>query len=111
MKHTPGPWHWVNPNTDEPHKRGESYADLRTVADYGTAPPLPMWIVSCEELGFGGEDEVEANLSLIAAAPDLLAALERLASYGNSFSYRAGESNPYQQALEAIAKAKGEGKV
>lgn len=45
--------------------------------------------------------ETEANISLIAAAPDLLAALERLA-------HPMADDDDLQFALETIAKAKGQ---
>jgi hypothetical protein len=41
------------------------------------------------------------------AAPELYKALKRLAEYGNIFRYRTWERNPYEQAMEALAKAEG----
>lgn len=38
----------------------------------------------------------------------LVKALERFISYGNVFGYRANDGSPYEQALEALASAKGE---
>ena len=61
MRHTPGPWA-VNPTGDI----GPWYVGTQ---DEG--------IADCD-LGFCGAEEFEANARLIAAAPDLLEACERL---------------------------------
>ena len=49
-----------------------------------------------------------SNGHLIAAAPELLAALKRLVEDGDVFSYSRTERNPREQAREAIAKAEGQ---
>ena len=78
-KHTPGPWHWVNPETDEPAmpSANSGYGSLRTVEEFGenkreekdgkfyTSFRLPKFILNTEEI-------YDEDARLIAAAPDLL---------------------------------------
>lgn len=55
------------------------------------------------------DNEMIANARLIAAAPELLEALERLLqSYGNLKPPHYPMSDPEKQAQSAIAKARGE---
>lgn len=88
-KHTPGPW------------RYQAYPDLFIV--YGSDHVQVVktsWHSSIRE-AYPLKPEAEANARLIAAAPDMLAALERIAS---------GESdNAAKDASRAIAKAMNEG--
>jgi len=65
MKHTPGPWH-VNTLEVVPFS---IHAHRGCVAE-----------VSRGTMNEVGADEIEANARLIAAAPELLAALENLAA-------------------------------
>ena len=77
--YTPGPWHWVDPETDEPKAGG--YASLRTVEEFGenktevrdgksyTSFALPKWVLDAEEVS-------PEDARLIAAAPDLLMCLK-----------------------------------
>ncbi len=82
---TPGPWHWVDGLTDAPWSfDGESdgYPSLRTVEKFGktetvvrdgkhySSHALPLFILDAQD------PVEEANARLIAAAPDLYAALE-----------------------------------
>jgi hypothetical protein len=64
---TPGPWHWVNNETDQPRQPGEWRASLRTVQEYPThsVGPLPKFIVQADEIC--GEN-MDANADFIAAA-------------------------------------------
>ena len=71
--------------------------------------PLTLNIVcNCEADGFGevGEKETSANAALIAAAPDLLAALEFCADALNTEAGGLYKAH-IEQARAAIAKAKG----
>jgi hypothetical protein len=55
-------------------------------------------------------DEVDANAALISAAPDLLAALERLLEHGerlNIYSQAGEDAQVIAQAKAAVAKARG----
>jgi hypothetical protein len=69
MSHTKGPWEFYNGEVTTKQEQGRSYRRIAAVQDYG----------------LGSDPEVdEANARLIAAAPDLLAAmtliLDRLAT-------------------------------
>ena len=76
-KHTPGPWEVRN---------------------------LAVWAAGGKVLDSpGGDlDQIDADLQLAAAAPDLLAACERLVFGGLNIAA------DYEQARAAIAKARGE---
>lgn len=84
-KHTPGPWNFQNATPDEcaaVETRAKPYATI-AVMHHGD----PM--------------ESSANARLIAAAPELLAALENLR---DNFDYPPAA---YQIIVDAIAKATG----
>lgn len=82
MAHTPGPW-WVDADPGE----GVEVHD-------GFGRTASVW---------GEEDTATANARLIAAAPDLLAALRRLVDYCDNHS----DYDSIGAACAAIAKAEG----
>lgn len=92
-KFTPGPWEAipgnsmvrVNPLVDQGYLGGLYIADIQLL--------LP---------------EAEANANLIAAAPEMYEALEKVAEYGDCFAHKTGERNPYRMVMEALKKARGE---
>jgi hypothetical protein len=84
-KWTPGPW-----------KRGTLARDIIFGAD---------WKVIAEVLQRLSKEESEANVALIAAAPDLYAALEAVLSI---IWWAHGDGQHYQAAKAALAKARGE---
>lgn len=92
-KHTPGPWY-----VDTQAKRADY---IRAVGD-----ELPGTCAVAQMCSRGGWSESNANARLIAAAPDLLEALElclhavKLAGWEGDYSA--------QKARAAIAKATGE---
>ena len=88
-KHTPGPWAVVGGSIMVEYDGG--FFDLAYVD--GIFPN-----------GYLTVAERNANANLIAAAPDLLAALELMA-YGHRHEH---ECDCYKQVRDAIAKAKGE---
>ena len=94
-KHTPGPW-TVNPHFNH----GAEVRSLASVA----------WCSVASTHGASGSQvidvaEARANARLIAAAPDLLAALHRISlASQNSMS---SKEECGRIAREAIAKAKG----
>lgn len=114
-KHTPGPWKVV---ADEQYDR---FAEADRIVGYDIKS-ADGEIVGSE--GISGDSEINlANAHLIAAAPDLLDALERILEQpltGNPshkrliehWEYERSLGNGYAKdqlfALSAIAKAKGE---
>jgi hypothetical protein len=117
-QHTPAPW-YIAHHTDV---QGEKSIDVRHCLDSAPKQPEIHQIARLHEAD-------EANARLIAAAPDMLDALERLAndyaalmnSQGAAIDigqpgseFTAGEwvgsrlQSPMQEAWKAIAKAKGE---
>lgn len=88
-KHTPGPW------TANKTGYGSIWIGGNEIDDTGFQTEIGS---ICTEYG----DMSKANARLIAAAPDLLAALRRLMSY--DFGHSAGAI----QARAAIEKATGE---
>ena len=96
--HTPGPW-TVDWSDDGPLIHT---GDLMIASVSG----------STEHIKVRGIDEqtTEANASLIAAAPDLLEALERLLEHGerhNMYHEAGKDADIVNQARSAIAKARG----
>lgn len=87
-KHTPGPW-----NTQYKTPTLEDCPEFFIMCAGGYIATVD----SCR-------DENAQNARLIAAAPDLLEALERLLQYGAM----TGPDWPVQLAEEAIAKARDE---
>ena len=95
-KHTPGPW---------------SYRLNRHTGPTITADSSDTDIVHLLSITDSGEQEL-ANARLIAAAPDLLAALERIVKLGRAKA-RAGLLTPCERTMReigaaAITRAKGE---
>lgn len=93
-KHTPGPWRDV----------GDGYVEAQSA-------PLKFrsgWYDSAY-LTADSKDEWEANARLIAAAPELLEALEGLLEYcGGSVADEHLDEDELKAARAAIAKARGE---
>ncbi len=94
-KHTVGPWHVV---------------DGRWIM-----AEVPEWeakVARVERVGWGGEcDKTEANARLLAAAPELLEALETLRDMIDSFDEKLLSSgrDKMDAAEAAIKKARGGG--
>lgn len=89
IEHTPGPWR-VGP-----------YYKHEVVSDHG--------VICCAHLDTG---ETRANAKLIAAAPDLLEALEAFIEWDNYHGKIYSENNPsigklLAQARTAVRTAKG----
>lgn len=96
--HTPGPWEWWQPTDDELLIRSRFQDEQGRRA---TAYPAAINV--------NGSMPYEANARLIAAAPDMLEALKRIAEW-NDGSRPLGDE-PWLEmvdiALPAIAKAEG----
>ena len=100
-KHTPGPWNIEHDKIEGIRPICQLYHPCGDIVDWPTDNPDD------------GDREAEANAALIAAAPDLLAALEalqkeawknRTGNVKKDFSLLLADS----AARAAIAKAKGE---
>jgi hypothetical protein len=99
-KHTPGPWNW--------HAQGDAN-------DYCLLTSGARWIISFRQNGEKLYGEQLANAQLIAAAPDLLAALENVTaelSQLHSHHHPACEGGCptveyIMRARQAIAQANG----
>jgi hypothetical protein len=97
MSHTPGPWHR---NIRASGKYPTVFAGRNTHVAVATQMPNP--------------EETECNISLIAAAPDLLAALQSFVALCPSAEGLGGHAsigaflNLAHRARAAINKAKGE---
>jgi hypothetical protein len=91
-EHTPGPWYYVKDNKN----RFSIYAkDVD-----GTIKPITGW---------GRITQNEANACLIAAAPELLEALEVLLAWANIQDHHSEQARQIRdKAGAAIAKANGE---
>jgi len=96
-KHTPGPWRC------EVEKWEEVWSVREDVANYGFVAVLKgggHWV---------DKVQLEANAHLIAAAPELLEALERTHEVLLAASHNVYESSQlYLDATAALAKARGE---
>ncbi len=88
-KHTPGPWHYFPDDHD-------GFEGPSVQSGFGL-------VVYTLEPG----EENEANARLIAAAPDLLAALRYMVEAQNTFFDHADRRASLAKAKEAIAKAEG----
>lgn len=110
MSATPGPWR-VKCDVPEPFPRHPH----DVVAFMVVAPTGPVAEVCAPSGHMAGSrdgtwrERAEANARLIAAAPELLAALEGLVAHvEDDHVLHDGDCDPVVQARAAIAKAKGE---
>ena len=93
-KHTPGPW-MVEP-------LGSACFEVKCECGY--------FIATCHD-GVRGDRNADVNARLIAGAPDLLAALQRIVAVLDkqvASPHLAERASPLAQAKAAIAKAIGE---
>lgn len=115
MEHTPGPWH-VAPLDGKYYGTRVQLSDGVQIKVWGSR----VWKPSARELAkwAGEEDQSEimsdghyedvgdyANACLIAAAPDLLAALQSILGSANADDLT---EQQFQSAAAAIAKARGQ---
>lgn len=98
--HTPGPWEAWNQH------RGVILREWR-VGERNSTPGIvrPIAVVSGDQRD--GDEQV-ANARLIAAAPELLAALERIARMDYAGQKKSDGAHLADIARAAIAKAKGD---
>jgi hypothetical protein len=103
MSHTPGRWY-----AEPPDEKGVGQLSMRNFCwkvryECTTGPAISAEIALVTSMNTSHE---EANARLMAAAPDLLEALQKYvaAGFGNSTDpYLQGQA--YDAAIEAIAKA------
>lgn len=97
--HTAGPWQQYHPEHDPLHIVGN--------VDQGAHGDMIFTVIVDE---VGGGDRASANARLIAAAPDLLEALQDLLDDTQHATHNCGdtvENCPVLAARAAIAKARG----
>jgi hypothetical protein len=96
VTHTSGPWNFV---------RDGFRITLGNEKTSNTTTPHDYMVAEIADNSF----QAEANARLIAAAPDLLAALQRMTRAVDDYdgNIPADIDSPYHQALAAIAKAIG----
>lgn len=104
-KHTPGPWHWYHPDKS---------SSLLLGRDQDPACTSILWAAGCETCAANGRNcsisGNSADLSLIAAAPDLLVVCKALVSLRDDEGCDVDRLlSIVEWAEEAIAKAEGRG--
>ena len=97
-KHTQGPWEWCGNDLDGGKHQELSVLEVK---------------VSCAGYCYGGTADIAVSVEdarLIAAAPELLEALEMIIAEADSYTKRTGTPvyNWIDCARAAIAKARGE---
>lgn len=104
-KHTPGPWTY----TGESNGFDRAFILASVWAEIGPDCFDNLQVAWLDEEAYEGRDDCEANARLIAAAPDLLAALNSIATVGihEIHDWRAVALRMQETALSAIAKAEG----
>lgn len=113
FKGTPGPWQAVKHYSDSTevmdangfsHVSAEGCAILLGWAEKG----FEHWGDSDEAHRYLGQQEQEANANLIAAAPDLLEALQKMFRAGQKQNWNERYESEMNAARAAISKALGE---
>ena len=97
-EHSPGPWRYAPAGPNMRNKYSQNFA----IAD-GTGNNLVAGTFSDTN---GGDAVSKANAVLIAAAPDLVKALERSLNWLSSYPGE-GASGAYEEARAALSKARG----
>jgi hypothetical protein len=98
--HTPGPWlvNFEQNKFDSRHSKVQVVDGSSASLNNGG---LPLVLADVNAMPFNDESEPLANATLIASAPDLLSALERLA-------HPMADDDDLNFARAIIAKAKGQ---
>jgi hypothetical protein len=120
MKPTPGPWEL---DDDEQHIDGIGRVHMHRVVAPNGAVVVEFSNTGCSEIIYDDDGEgtgrhydlqAMANAHLIAAAPDILEALEKIIAAADSQAAQGGEmfyseavGGPIDAARTAIAKARG----
>lgn len=101
-KHTPGPWHWTEDGRLEPVNTAQSRSIAAILNNDGC--------MVYRDAPAGWDDEQGENLALIAAAPELLAALKNVLDMMENWHALEGTPSMTEQfgaGRKAIAKAEG----
>ena len=101
--HTAGPWNVEPHNLGKWIKSGESF--IVAIPDHIEHEGKPCGSIASQDKT---QDELDANARLIAAAPELLAALEALTEWGCTHTSPRDANSPHDflvAARAAIAKA------
>jgi hypothetical protein len=99
MGHTPGPWIVFSDRDDELKVRSAQDDFIADCADGFWSDEADGWIMAAES---------EANARLIAAAPDLLKALEAICAEAATMSMTMRRRAIFNKGVAAIAKATGQ---
>lgn len=99
-KHTPGPWDVLNSKKEEWYGRPLDYWTV-------TAKDRDLWICASPEWDPEHDEESTANARLIAAAPELLEALQKIVAAADGEGWSQLDAT-LANARAAIAKARGE---
>ena len=100
-KFTKGVWQICRPDSIECQAKNVWY--IESYSDSGMYRGSVASSQSAEHISGISNEEAEANLHLLFAAPDLYAALERLS---NMASFEAGTANPGQPFWDALEQAR-----
>ncbi len=119
-KHTPTPWHWVNPETDEPRKRGESRCSLRSTQEFGknetiikdgksyTSFSLPIFLCEAEDISDEDAEFIVKAVNSYAAHQEEIAKYKETIKellFALAYEQEDGEETPFQVRQKAILKA------
>jgi len=101
MNNTPGPWNAI--------EDGDGSGAFLIWAGYDFAVVDGVrFIADTGEPIFGDRERLEANARLIAAAPDLFAALERMVFVCSGLGWHRHPYDAIEEAERAIAKARND---
>jgi hypothetical protein len=110
-QHTPGPWYWTAPNYEGVCIIGTDGPRHKAIANvYDGEPDYAAYRAAGHDSERYAREamraETKSNARLIAAAPELLAALEYALNWLASYPGH-GADSAYDKARAAIAKAEG----
>jgi len=102
-KHTPGPWkaHLHDPELGHYYAADIEGRDSNHPADNSMIRTVAV------VLDYAEDGENEANVRLIAAAPELLSCLKRMVEYYRHGEIRAEAVAKIQDSIETIVQAEG----
>lgn len=97
------PWEFIRGTDNAPDEFDPKHI-LGTIFSYDKWHVARIWATA------GSDEESLANAALIIKTvnlhDELVACLKRFVGYGNIFGHTKWESNPYDDAIDVLAKAK-----